>query len=161
MAATKWLVCKCSSLKGHINRPRQQFPEKIFKNANSALFLCCLQPRERLHFYSSVLRAKLFAVLPCILPFLLFIHLQIFIEPLSGAKSSPGSGDKTKNEVHKVTVLMELTYWWAEWRQRANEQVDVLCMWRKQSYEGQSRSWRRESWEWSAMASLTLEQRSE
>lgn len=29
------------------------------------------------------------------------------------------------------------------------------------SYEGQSRVWLREQWEWEAMASLTLEQRSE
>lgn len=58
---------------------------------------------------------------------------------------------------------MELTlYWWIEWKQRANVQVDVLYVWREQSYEeGQSQAWHRERWEWTAMASLTLEQRSE
>lgn len=143
--------------------PREQFPEKIFKNAHPTLFLCCLQTREGLHSHSSVLHAKLFAVLPCILPFLLFIHLKIFIELLLGVKSYPGAEDKIMNKIQKVALLVELTFRrWVEWRQRVDEQVHVLCGWRKQSHkEGRSQAWPRERREWTAMASLTLKQSSE
>lgn len=66
------------------------------------------------------------------LTFLPFHSFKHFIEHLSGAKSYPGAEGKIVNKIHNVTVLVELTiYWRVEWRQRANEQMNVLRVGRR------------------------------
>lgn len=73
-------------------------------------------------------RSGLFAV-SGVLPCFLFIHSEIFIEHLPSVKSDQGAEEKTRNKIHNVPVLVELTLWVGRDKDKDTSTDDVSRVW--------------------------------